>query len=117
MIKQAIRAALGLWITVMLPSPASAQTAPSLARVIADGRPWTMAMMPQNRQAKVTLNPDGTGRMEGGPIAMSPTWRGTTDGMCLKPAMLIPERCVTLRREGAAIIGLSDDQVQFRLTR
>jgi hypothetical protein len=89
---------------------------PNLA-AFADGKPWSMTMLPQNRQATVTLNPDGTGRMEGGPMAMSPTWRATTEGMCLKPAMVMPERCVKLRREGAAIVGVRDNEVQFRLTR
>jgi hypothetical protein len=76
-----------------------------------------MTMVTEKRQAKVTLNPDGTGRMEGGPIPMSPTWRTTADGLCLKPAMIAPERCVALRREGSAIVGYRDGAAQFRLER
>jgi hypothetical protein len=88
-----------------------------LSRVVADGKPWSLTMVPENRQGRLTLNPDGTGKMEGGPMAMSPTWRATADGLCMKPSMVMAERCVTLRREGRAIIGERDGVVQIKLER
>jgi hypothetical protein len=89
---------------------------PSLAKQVADGRPWTMTMA-EGRTGKLILKPDGTGRMEGGPIPMSPTWRETADGICVKPSIVMPERCAALRREGGRIVASRDGAVQFRLER
>jgi hypothetical protein len=89
----------------------------SLVLILADGKPWTLTLVPENRKATLTLHPDGTGAMEGGPMPMSPSWRATPDGLCLKPGMVMPERCVSLKREGAAIIGVRDGVVQLRLER
>jgi hypothetical protein len=113
----AVKLALAIAAAMAAPALAQQPGSASLVRIVTDGKPWSMTMLPQNRQGVLTLNPDGTGRMEGGPMAMTPTWRATPDGLCLKPAMVIPERCVTLRREGAAIVGVRDNEVQFRLTR
>ncbi len=88
-----------------------------VVRQVADGKPWTMTMLTENRTMKLTLNADGTGKMEGGPMALSPTWRETAQGMCIKPMAIMPERCATLRREGATIVGVSDGEPQFRLQR
>jgi hypothetical protein len=112
------RASMGALLCVLSVAGASGQTnGGSLVRQVADGKPWAMTMLPRNRQAMVTLNPDGTGKMEGGPMTMSPTWRATPDGLCLKPTILMAERCVTLMREGRAIVGLRDGIAQFRLER
>jgi hypothetical protein len=88
----------------------------SLARQVADGQPWNLTM-PDGRLTRLTLLPNGMGRMEGGPMTMSPTWRETGEGLCLKPAALAPERCAALRREGRRIVGLKDGAVQFTLER
>jgi hypothetical protein len=90
----------------------------SLAKQVADGRPWNMTMTdgPAGTMT-LTLKPDGTGRMEGGPMTMTPTWRETGDGICIKPSMMMPERCATLRKEGTRIVGSKDGEVKFRLER
>ena len=88
----------------------------SLARQVADGLPWSLRLQ-DGRLARLTLLPDGTGRMEGGPMPMSPTWRETGEGFCLKPAAVAPERCAALRREGKRIVGVKDGAVQFTLER
>ncbi len=104
-------------VTAMFIPPAIAQPVQvSLARQVADGRPWNM-VMEEGRTGKLILKPDGSGTMEGGPMAMSPTWRETSDGICLKPLAIVPERCVTLRKEGSRIVGFKDGEVKFRLER
>jgi hypothetical protein len=109
---------LGLLLVIAGLPVAKATAQASLARQIADGRAWNMTMKEgPARTMKLTLNPDGTGRMEGGPMTMSPTWRETGTGICIKPAMIMSERCATLRKEGTTIIGLQDGEVQFRLER
>jgi hypothetical protein len=107
-----------LMLLALSPLDAAAQSeAGALVRMLADGKPWALTIVPENRTGRLTLNPDGTGAMEGGPIPMSPTWRATADGLCLKPGMMMPERCVSLKREGAAIVGTKDGAVLIRLQR
>ncbi|MEI8143923.1 MAG: hypothetical protein WCH83_00535 [Alphaproteobacteria bacterium] len=102
---------LGLWA---MPSDAGAQ---SLIREIADGKPWSIVTL-EGRTGRLTLNPDGTGKMDGGPMSLSPTWEETRDGMCMTmPFPINNRRCVTLRREGVAVVGLRDGAQQFKLTR
>jgi hypothetical protein len=101
---------------VMLAGSAVAQQG-SLVRTVADGKPWTMANT-AGPGGQITLMPDGKGRMVMGAMTASPTWReGEKGELCLKPMLVMPERCATLQREGAAIVGLDKGQVKFRLTR
>jgi hypothetical protein len=69
-------------IALLEPIPVFAQAVS--ARQIADGKPWAMNIGPQGRETTETLNHDGTGRMEKGPMTMSPNWRATAGGICLK---------------------------------
>ena len=110
-------AAAAAAFTVLCVAAAAQQPSAPLARQIADGAPWRMTMLTEGRRATMTLYPDGTGRMEGAPMAMSPTWRATADGICLKPAAIAPERCVVLTRDGRAVVGVRDGVPQFRLER
>lgn len=98
---------------------ASAQDAasnPSLAARIADGRPWQIRME-DGRKTTLVLLANGTGTMTGGPMALSPNWRPTADGMCLKPAMLMPERCVVLSATSTGFTGTRDGATVFTLER
>lgn len=89
----------------------------SLVPVVADGKPWTMTNV-DGSGGQITLTSDGKGTMALGSRTISPSWRQSETGqLCIKPVMVVPERCATLRRDGAAIIGLRDGQLQFRLTR
>jgi hypothetical protein len=102
--------------TVRVPAAAPNQQG-SLVRVVTDGKPWTMTST-DAPGGEVTFTPDGTGRMVMGTRSLSPTWReGDAGQFCIKPMQIFPERCATLRREGTAIVGLNNGQVQFRLTR
>ncbi|MFY8040918.1 MAG: hypothetical protein ACOVN4_14820 [Bosea sp. (in: a-proteobacteria)] len=48
---------------------------------------------------------------------MAPTWLEAPGGMCMKPMALMPERCVTFRREGVTIVGLNNGEPEIRLNR
>ncbi len=105
-----------LLAATLLASPAIAQQN-ALIRTVADGKPWSMAQT-DGTAGQVTLMPDGKGRMVMGSMTASPTWRETENGqLCIKPMLIVPERCATLQRDGATIVGLNSGKVQFRLTR
>lgn len=88
----------------------------SLAAKVADGRPWAMRAS-DGRKTTLTLFADGTGTMTGGPMPLSPKWRPTADGMCLKPAALMPERCVVLVPTNTGFSGSKDGTLVFTLER
>lgn len=108
------RAACLTLAAALLAGPAAAQQ-PVSARQIADGRPWSMAMAGGPNGA-LTLNPDGSGQMRAGPMAMNAVWREIPGGLCFKPS-LASERCAVLRREGGAIVASQDGREVFRLSR
>jgi hypothetical protein len=88
----------------------------SLAARVADGRPWRM-LMDDGRRTSLVLFADGTGTMKGGTMQLSPKWRPTADGMCLKPIPLMPERCVILAPTKKGFVGSSDGAAVFTLER
>lgn len=88
----------------------------SLAAKVADGRPWMMRAS-DGHKTSLTLFADGTGTMTGGPMPLSPKWRPTADGMCLKPAALMSERCVVLVPTNKGFTGSRDGTVVFTLER
>lgn len=88
----------------------------SPAHTLTDGRPWKMTTE-DGRVATLVLFDDGTGKMTGGLMDLSPTWRPTPDGICLKPAALLPERCMKLVRSGNGYIGMKAGKQAVRLER
>jgi hypothetical protein len=115
--KGVVRVSACLVTMLVLAPDIAAQQGGALSRTVADGKPWNMTMVPENRRGVLTLHPDGTGALAGGPMPMSPTWRATAEGLCLKPSRFMPERCVSLKREGPVIVGLNDGSVLIRLER
>lgn len=96
-------------------TPSFAQSR-SLTHQIADGQPWSM-LMAEGRNGRLTLRPNGTGQMRAGPMEIEAIWReGPEGGLCVKPG-IAPERCVILRQEGSAIVGMQQGKDVFRLTR
>jgi hypothetical protein len=88
------------------------------ATVVADGRPWTMTMGDHGKKRKLTLLSDGTGRMEGGFMAMKATWRATADGVCLRPAVVtMSERCVRLVVRPGGYDAIENGKLRFELRR
>jgi len=88
---------------------------PSPAFEITDGRPWTMTT--DSRAGKLVLYRNGKGKMTGGPLDLSPTWRATPEGICLKPGGLLPEQCVQLVRTEQGYAGLAAGRTKFTLQR
>ncbi|MDG4892505.1 hypothetical protein P9272_02695 [Mesorhizobium sp. WSM4976] len=88
----------------------------SPARDIADGRPWKMTM-DDGRAGTLVLFQNGTGKMNSGLLELSPKWRPTPDGLCLKPGALLPERCVKLVRSGNLYVGVRAGKQTFKLER
>ncbi len=74
---------------VMFPAAVSAQGAPTpqylptaeVVRQVMDGRPWN-GLSASGRQARITLNKDGSGTFEG-PMTMSISWTIKQNDICL----------------------------------
>lgn len=88
----------------------------SPASNITDGRPWKMTM-DDGRVTTLVLFENGKGKMTGGPVELSPKWRPTPDGLCLKPGPLLPERCVRLVRSNNGYVGMRAGEQLFKLER
>jgi len=73
--------------------------------------------MEDGRVGTLVLFEDGTGKMTGGVMDLTPKWRPTPDGICLKPAALLPERCMKLVRSGNGYIGMKAGKQAIRLER
>ncbi|OYZ70076.1 MAG: hypothetical protein B7Y12_18620 [Rhizobiales bacterium 24-66-13] len=101
--------------TVALTNASKAEE-PSPADEITDGRPWKMTT-DDGRVGTLVLFQNGTGKMTGGLMDLSPKWRPTPDGLCLKPGALLPERCVKLVRSGNGYVGLKGGKQAFKLER
>ncbi|MHA6644497.1 hypothetical protein [Mesorhizobium sp. A623] len=102
-------------IVVATPIPGKADDA-SAVQTITDGRPWKIAME-NGRVGTLVLFENGTGKMTGGPMDLSPKWRPTANGLCLKPGALLPERCVKLVRSENGYLGMKGSKQIFKLER
>lgn len=102
-------------VTGVSTSPGKAEGV-SPARDIADGRSWKMTT-DDGRAGTLVLFQNGTGKMNSGPLELSPKWRPTPDDLCLKPGALLPERCVKLVRSGNGYVGLRAGKQTFKLER
>ncbi len=69
------------------------------------------------RTTTLVLNANGTGKMIGGAVALSPKWRSTGDGICLKPAALVREQCVVLSPTSKGFVGTREGAAVFTLER
>lgn len=86
-----------------------------LMRHVADGRAW--AFMGENgREGRLTLKPDGTGKMKSGLMSMSTSWQAMPGGFCMK-ARMMGERCVELAKSNNGFIAYQDGKVAFTLSR
>jgi|ThiBio_1000_plan_1041568.scaffolds.fasta_scaffold63148_1 hypothetical protein len=97
------------------PTPSKADDTSAVHKVT-DGRPWKITME-NGRVGTLILFQNGTGKMTGGPMDLSPKWKPTADGLCLKPGALLPERCVKLVRTGNGYLGMNGDKQAFKLER
>lgn len=108
------------WLALVMATVASTNASkaeePSPSHKITDGRTWKMTT-DDGRVGTLVLFPNGTGKMAGGLMDLSPKWRPTPDGLCLKPGALLPERCVKLVRSGNGYVGLNGGKQAFKLER
>ncbi len=102
-------------IVAATPTPSKADDTSAVHKVT-DGRPWKITME-NGRVGTLILFQNGTGKMTGGPMDVSPKWKPTADGLCLKPGALLPERCVKLVRTGNGYLGMNGDKQAFKLER
>ena len=65
------------------PAQRAARPASTIAASVADGAPWKVTM-DSGKQLVMTLFPDGTGHSEGSFLGSAPTWRPTSDGLCVR---------------------------------
>lgn len=87
-----------------------------LAGELADGKPWIMESR-EGKVSRLTLYPDGSGNLKGGPFEMSPRWRATAEGFCLKPNAIMGERCVVLVKRGDVFVAEQSGARAFTLRR
>lgn len=113
------------WVLLMIAGAIMQFSAPSahasgpdvsLAARVADGLPWQV-LTDNGLTTSLVLFADGTGMMAGGPMQLSPKWRPTADGICLKPMPLMSERCVVLIPTRKGFIGSRDGTTIFTLER
>jgi hypothetical protein len=83
---------------------------------IADGQPWRMET-DGGRKMTLVLFPDGTSQLSGGAVNSSPRWRPIEGGICLKPAALMREKCVSLRPISNGFVATWNDATIFTLRR
>lgn len=93
----------------------TAAMADDTAQLMADGAPWDM-QDPSGRTAKITLNPDGSGRVRLGLMGASAEWVHTDDGLCLTTRPL-GEVCLILTSNSTGVIGTASDGGVFVFTR
>jgi len=87
-----------------------------LAGEVADGKPWIMESG-EGKVSHLTLYPDGSGSLKGGTFEMSPRWRATAEGFCLKPNAIMGERCVALVKRGDVFVAEQSGARAFTLRR
>ena len=91
---------------------------PALADMIAnvtEGQTWRIENT-RGPNGRLTLNPDGTGRMRAGPISVRATWERRGSQFCLT-AGPIGTRCVALTARGGGYAGAQNGETVFRMSR
>jgi hypothetical protein len=93
-----------------------AALAESYATRIADGAPWTTTA-PNGGKMRMTLNPDGTGRMKLGIMSRAITWTEKDNAICLGGMPGGAARCVTFRPIEGGFAGTGTDGMTLVLRR
>ena len=76
------------------------------ATLLADGQQWNF-QDPGGRTARLTLNPDGTGRVRLGLMGTDAVWVPTSSGLCLTTRPL-GEVCLALEASGSGFVGATE---------
>jgi len=88
-------------LAVFAGAPARAEE--PLSRVIADGKPWEMVVVKRKASNILVFRPDGGGTISDSLVSISPTWRATPGGICIRPRPGDAEKCLQLSRTKAGI--------------
>lgn len=83
--------------------------------VLADGMPW-VARRAGGAEIRLTLRPDGTGRIER-PVSREVSWAAQGEDICIAFGFPMGRRCIRLRRNGAGLAAHEDGQLAFTLNR
>lgn len=94
-----------LAVAALGPAAAFAETH---AAQIADGKPWTTSG-PTGGKMRLTLNPDGTGKMNMGFMSRKITWSEEGDAICLGGLPGDAARCITFRPVKGGFAGQAPD--------
>ena len=86
-----------------------------LMQKVADGRAWVFKGE-SGRKGRLTLNPDGSGKMKAGFMSISTKWRPAPGGFCMEGRM-IGRRCVELGQSNNGFIAYQSGKVAFTLSR
>jgi putative ABC transport system ATP-binding protein len=88
---------------------------PAAVAVLADGRPW-VARRAGGAETRLTLRPDGTGRIEG-PASRDVSWATQGEDICIAFGFPMGRHCIRLRRNGAGLAAYEAGQLAFTLDR
>lgn len=83
-------------------------------KLLADGRPWS-AVTADNRQARMTLRPDGTGSFEG-PFTLPVAWSIKGQDVCFALG-IVGTKCLRFRRIDGGLEGWQGAVADLKLTR
>lgn len=104
-----------LLCAVVTARAAEATLAPAAAvATLADGKPW-LARPQSGPEARLTLNPDGTGRFEG-PMSFSASWAVKGRDICITVGPLAT-KCLQFRRVAGGLEGLAAGRPDIVLVR
>jgi hypothetical protein len=96
--------------------PIASAEAESFAGHIADGLQWS-ANAQDRGNMRMTLHPDGTGRMEIGILSRRVGWHEEDDAICLTGLPGVAMRCITFRPVDGGFEGIGPDGQRFVLQR
>jgi hypothetical protein len=108
--------ALTLAATALFGTASSSIASDSILKIVADGKPWN-GKGSDTPAMKLTLNPNGTGKMKAGFIGFNLSWRPNGDnGFCMTGGP-IKEACMVLTPIAKGYMGKSNDGKTLTLTR
>jgi hypothetical protein len=96
---------LAIVIVAFLPSAGQAE---SHSATIADGQPW-VTTGPNGTTIRLTLNPDGSGRMQIGIMGRAITWAEDGDRICLGGMPQGAGRCFVFQPVDGGFAGEAED--------
>jgi hypothetical protein len=108
--------AVTLAATALFGTASASLASESILKVVADGKPWN-GKGSDTPAMKLTLNPNGTGKMKAGFLGFNLTWKANGDnGFCMSGGP-IKNACMVLTPVAKGYVGKSTDGKTLTLTR